>query len=94
MGKEFHGKIGAVYVAMKANVPILPVRIIKEKPNRKLFTKVYVIYGNPITLDSKKTKDKETTVPEPTTKICPYCLSEIAFKATKCPHCTSDLNEK
>ena len=43
---------------------------------------------------NKKNKDKENAVPEPTTKICPYCLSEIAFKATRCPHCTSDLNEK
>ena len=27
----------------------------------------------------------------PTTKICPYCKSEIPIDATKCPHCTSDL---
>ncbi|MBE7039066.1 MAG: large conductance mechanosensitive channel protein MscL [Ruminococcaceae bacterium] len=27
----------------------------------------------------------------PTTKKCPYCMSEIAIEATKCPHCTSDL---
>ncbi len=27
----------------------------------------------------------------PTTKDCPYCLSAIAIKATRCPHCTSDL---
>ena len=26
-----------------------------------------------------------------TTKICPYCKSEIDIKATKCPHCTSDV---
>ena len=29
----------------------------------------------------------------PTTKICPFCLSEIPFKATRCPHCTSLLEE-
>lgn len=28
---------------------------------------------------------------EPTTKICPFCLSEINIKATRCPHCTSIL---
>jgi large conductance mechanosensitive channel len=28
---------------------------------------------------------------EPTTKACPYCLSEIPIKATRCPHCTSEL---
>lgn len=28
---------------------------------------------------------------EPTTKACPYCCSEIAIKATRCPHCTSEV---
>lgn len=27
----------------------------------------------------------------PTTKKCPYCKSEIAIDATKCAHCTSDV---
>ena len=27
----------------------------------------------------------------PTTKTCPYCQSEIAIKAVRCPHCTSKL---
>ena len=29
----------------------------------------------------------------PTTKICPFCQSEIALKATRCPHCTSKLED-
>ncbi len=29
----------------------------------------------------------------PTTKKCPYCKSEIALEATRCPHCTSTLEE-
>jgi large conductance mechanosensitive channel len=29
----------------------------------------------------------------PTTKICPFCKSEIPIGATKCAHCTSDLTE-
>ncbi|MGH8103634.1 MAG: large conductance mechanosensitive channel protein MscL [bacterium] len=28
----------------------------------------------------------------PTTKDCPYCLSNIALKATRCAHCTSALS--
>ena len=28
---------------------------------------------------------------EPTTKDCPYCLSAIPIKASRCPHCTSEL---
>lgn len=36
-------------------------------------------------------KKKEEVVEEaPTTKTCPYCKSEIAIDATRCPHCTSD----
>ena len=37
---------------------------------------------------------KEEVIEEPTTKVCPYCQSEISIKATKCPHCTSDLAEQ
>lgn len=27
---------------------------------------------------------------EPTTKVCPFCCSEITIKAVKCAHCGSD----
>lgn len=30
-------------------------------------------------------------VKEATTKICPYCKSEISIDAVKCPHCTTEL---
>lgn len=41
---------------------------------------------------AEKTKKPAEEVPaEPTTKECPYCKSEIAIGATKCPNCTSDL---
>ena len=39
----------------------------------------------------KKKKEEEAPA-EPTTMVCPYCKSEIAIDATKCPHCTSDLS--
>ena len=29
----------------------------------------------------------------PTTKTCPFCKSTIAIDATRCPHCTSTLEE-
>ncbi len=41
----------------------------------------------------KNRKKKEEKEPEPTTKICPFCVSEISIKATRCPHCTSVLEE-
>ena len=29
----------------------------------------------------------------PTTKACPYCYQEIPIQATRCPHCTSALEQ-
>lgn len=36
---------------------------------------------------------REEAPAEPTTKVCPFCQSEISIKATRCPHCTSILEE-
>ncbi|MBI4989249.1 MAG: large conductance mechanosensitive channel protein MscL [Rhodocyclales bacterium] len=37
-------------------------------------------------------KRAETPAPaEPTTRECPHCLSAIPLKATRCAHCTSQL---
>lgn len=38
-------------------------------------------------------KKDETPAPAPTTKKCPFCCSEIAIEATRCPHCTSILEK-
>ena len=40
---------------------------------------------------AKKHVEQEEKVEEPTVKTCPYCLSEIPYKATRCSHCTSQL---
>lgn len=45
-------------------------------------------------LNEKLTKKPEETPTEPTTKICPFCKSEIDIEATRCPHCTSELTEE
>jgi len=36
-------------------------------------------------------RQREAPPAEPTTRECPYCLSTIPLKATRCPHCTSEL---
>lgn len=41
----------------------------------------------------KRKNKKEKLEEEPTTKTCPYCLSEISIKATRCKFCTSKLEE-
>lgn len=35
--------------------------------------------------------EKAEPASEPTTKECCYCFSTIPIKATRCPHCTSNL---
>ena len=42
-------------------------------------------------IGDKLIKKEEEAPAEPTTKMCPYCRSEIAKEATRCPHCTSNL---
>ena len=44
--------------------------------------------------NKKKEEKTEETPAEPLVKTCPYCYSEINYKATKCPHCTSDVAVK
>ncbi|MCR5371133.1 MAG: large conductance mechanosensitive channel protein MscL [Clostridium sp.] len=40
----------------------------------------------------KAKKPEEEAAPEaPTTKVCPFCCSEINIEATRCPNCTSEL---
>ncbi|WKZ37272.1 MAG: large conductance mechanosensitive channel protein MscL [Anaerolineales bacterium] len=43
-----------------------------------------------------KAVNKMKKAPPPadtTTKDCPYCISVIPIKATRCPNCTSELDE-
>lgn len=49
-------KVGPLYIAAKAEVPIIPVYITK---NAKLFSKVYIIFGEPIYISKDTIKDKE-----------------------------------
>jgi len=40
---------------------------------------------------NKLRRQEEAPPPVPTTKECTYCYSSIPIKATRCPHCTSEL---
>ncbi len=50
----------------------------------------FVVFMLVKTLNKFKKKPVEAA---PTTKVCPFCKSEVNIEATKCPHCTSDLSE-
>jgi len=40
---------------------------------------------------NKLRRKEEAPPPAPATKECNYCFSAIPIKATRCPHCTSEL---
>jgi large conductance mechanosensitive channel len=40
---------------------------------------------------NKMRRGEEKPAAAPVVKECPYCLSSIPIKATRCPHCTSEL---
>jgi large conductance mechanosensitive channel len=39
----------------------------------------------------KSAVDRPAAAAEPTSKDCQFCASTISIKATRCPHCTSQL---
>jgi large conductance mechanosensitive channel len=40
---------------------------------------------------ANKLHKKPEPPPAPPAKDCPYCFSSVSQKATRCPHCTSEL---
>ena len=40
-----------------------------------------------------KLHSKKAAAAPPTTRECPYCISNIPLKARRCPNCTSELDE-
>ena len=61
-------------------------------------TVFFLVKGiNKVKENAEKLKKEEEAAPAapaaPTTKKCPFCCTEIAIEATRCPHCTSELNK-
>lgn len=54
-----------------------------------IFIMMKVVNG----MAAKMAPKKEESPAAPTTKKCPFCKSEIAIEATRCPHCTSVIEE-
>ena len=45
-----------------------------------------------VKLITKLRKKPEPEAPKEPARLCPFCKSEIHKEATRCPHCTSELN--
>ena len=44
-------------------------------------------------INKMKDKIQKKEEAEPTVEVCPFCKSEIDIAATRCPHCTSQLED-
>lgn len=64
-------KVGPLYIASKANIPIIPMYITKDA---KIFSKVKIIYGKPIYVAKDIVKDKEK-LEKLATEILDTCYS-------------------
>lgn len=51
---------------------------------------IFVIVKMMNTLSDRFSKKEEEDL-APTTKVCPFCMSEIDIEASRCPHCTSQI---
>lgn len=46
-----------------------------------------------VKLFNKLERKKPEAPPAPPARLCPYCFGELNEKATRCPHCTSGLDD-
>lgn len=53
----------------------------------------FVIFLIVKAINKLRSAGKEEEEAAPTTKVCPFCKTEIDIEATRCPHCTSELSE-
>jgi len=75
--------------AQEANAVVLQYGIVLNSLISFLITAIVLYFI--ATAVSKATR-KEEKKEKKTTKVCPYCISEIDIKAKKCPNCTSVLD--
>lgn len=87
LNEEFDAGIAYPYVAIGLFIEAIIQFLITAVA---LFAVIKLINKIRKGIDDKKKKPEEAPA-APTTKICPYCKSEISIEATRCPHCTSML---
>lgn len=44
-------------------------------------------------INALRNRGKKNEPGEPTEKTCPFCQSQISYKATRCPNCTSEIKD-
>lgn len=86
-------KYGTLAQAQEAGAAVISYgNFISAVINFIIMAFIIFLFVKAINTLAEKTKKAEEPA-APTTKKCPYCMSEIDIEATKCPHCTSSLDE-
>jgi large conductance mechanosensitive channel len=94
-----------LYILLKAGTPAPPYATLADAQAASAVTINYGVFFNAvisflivafvmfllIRSINRLMAPKPAPAAEPTTKECPYCRSTISLKATRCPHCTSQL---
>jgi large conductance mechanosensitive channel len=94
-----------LYILLKAGTPAPPYATLADAQAASAVTINYGVFFNAvisflivafvvfllIRSINRLMAPKPAPAAAPTTKECPYCRSTISLKATRCPHCTSQL---
>jgi large conductance mechanosensitive channel len=95
----------SLFILLKAGSPAAPYASLADAQSAGAVTINYGLFVNAvigflivafvifllIRNVNRMKKEEEAPPTEPTTKECPYCLSSIPIKASRCAHCTSEL---
>jgi len=94
-----------LFISLKAGSPAGPYASLADAQTAGAVTMNYGVFINAVVSFlivafvvfllirsiNKMKREEEAPPAAPTTKECPYCLSTISIKATRCPYCTSEL---
>lgn len=81
------GTYATLKAAQEAGVATLNIGIFLNA----ILTFLIVAFAMFLLIKALNATKKPAPPSAPTTKDCPYCLSSVPLKATRCPHCTSEL---
>ena len=81
------------HVKLLGQVTLNYGRFITAVMNFLIMALVIFVIVKAMNTASDKLSRKEEIAEAVTTKKCPFCKSDIDVEATRCPHCTSVLNE-
>jgi large conductance mechanosensitive channel len=95
-----------LFILLKSGDPVAPYATLADAKAAGAVTLNYGVFFNSIisflivalavfllvrAVNQLRREQKEAAPAAPTTKDCPFCMTAIPIKATRCPNCTSNL---